>query len=793
MRIKIKQFILTAFCVIFSVLAVNFSASATPVAPDRENGEGIGGCFSHASDTVVTLDRLREKQKRQSNGQIACTPRNTSAAVSRAGQTETSLPLVMIVIGFQGESTFYPDGIPYDPDFDWNDRIFNGNESLAQYYRDMSLGKFTFTPAVETSAYGKDGNTNLPDTANDGVVHVTINRSHGAWHDMRSETAWEEMYHVWYDAIMEASKYINFSAYDTDHDGHIRTDELALGFIVAGYEAADSPEGAAETEENPYGLTFPMGEDNYLWSHAWDINNLVTSLGADSSSHPLPSPKGTVVNWFIAIPEYSGETEYGESPVQGRIGVLAHELGHYLGLRDLYNINNAEKDEWSDYSVRHLSLMDAGGWGTKKDGTATMYSIDPYCRTMLGWIKPVNADSAGIYTAKAQDYENDSIRVVRIDTGIDDEYYLVENRSCTGWDEGLNRRYKDTDSSTTGGLVFWHVDNGIINRHGLTNTINSTGHRPGLMVMYPEKEADGTNTLIRKGSGGKVIDNPFFSEAELKNRPELLSGFRLPMYGLAEKADRLMGRRESCIGFGFGSGSESETTFCLTVNHTKESKTYQENYVAPTEKKEGKYDTVCYCKNCHAEISRTTTKLAKLLSGWKQVGSKWYYYRYGERKVGWQRIDGQWYYFGAQGSLQTGWKRIDGDWYYLTRNGRKTGWLKLSGKYHYLNANGIRQTGWKKIKNKWYYLTAKGGRQTGWKKIRNKKYYFGAQGVLQTGWKRIKNKWYYFGAQGTLQTGWKKIKGKWYYLGKNGVRVTGKKKLGSKVYRFNKKGVCLNK
>lgn len=767
MKDRIKQFILTTLCVVFSVLVLNFSASATPAAPDGEHGEGIGGCTSHPSDTLVTLDMLRKKQKQQSNGQIACAPRNTSAAVSRTGQTETSLPLVMIVVGFQGASTNFPDGLPYDSDLDWSHRIFNGDESLVQYYRDMSLDHFTFTPAVETSAYGKDGNTNIPDKVNDGVIHVTVSQSHGAWYNTRNKTAQEEMYHIWYEAIMEASDYIDFSAYDTDRDGHIKTNELALGFIVAGYEAADSPGGAVVTEENPFGLKLPMGGDNYLWSYAWDIDSMVRTMGGSSSLYPLPKPGGTVVNWYIAIPEYSGVTKSVSSPVQGRIGVLAHELGHYLGLPDLYNTLDAEGYAWKEYEIGPLSLMDSGGWGTKLNGTETICSLDPYCRMKLGWIQAVNADSAGTYTAKAQDYDNNTIRVVRIDTGIDEEYYLVENRSCTGWDEGLERLYSGTDSSTTGGLVFWHVDVDIFKRYNTINEINATGHRPGLMVLYPEKEADGTGTLIRQGGGGKVIKDPFFSETEL------LSGFRLPMYGLAEKADQPDGRKESCIGIGFESGSGNEITFRLSVNHVKESKTYQENYVAPTEKKEGKYDTVCYCRNCHAEVSRKTTKLAKLLSGWKQIGTKWYYYRYGERKVGWQKIDGQWYYFGAQGTLQTGWKKIDGDWYYLTRKGRKTGWLKLSGKYHYLNAKGVRQTGWTKINGKWYYLTTKGGRQTGWKKI--------------------KSKWYYFGAQGVMQTGWKKIKGKWYYLDKKGARVTGKKKIGSKVYRFNKKGVCLNK
>ena len=97
----------------------------------------------------------------------------------------------MIVIGFDGASTGNPDGLAYSSDYDWSTKIFQGDESLAQYYRDMSLGHFTFTPAVEKSAYGKDGNTNTPDKANDGEEIVSFMKDASVSDILKREDYWK--------------------------------------------------------------------------------------------------------------------------------------------------------------------------------------------------------------------------------------------------------------------------------------------------------------------------------------------------------------------------------------------------------------------------------------------------------------------------------------------------------------------------------------------------------------------------------------------------------------------------
>jgi immune inhibitor A len=82
--------------------------------------------------------------------------------------------------------------------------------------------------------------------------------------------------------------------FDTDQDGFVD----AIFLIHAG--------GGAEAEPNP------TMRKNMIWSHKWT----------------LPQP---FVNQGVNVFAYSTE------PEDGRVGVFSHELGHLLGLPDLYD------------------------------------------------------------------------------------------------------------------------------------------------------------------------------------------------------------------------------------------------------------------------------------------------------------------------------------------------------------------------------------------------------------------------------------------------------------------------
>jgi M6 family metalloprotease-like protein len=395
------------------------------------------------------MDRLSSRDAAR-RGEPRCVPPDYA--------TTRDLPLVVIAVGF--------NNIDYNDDFDWGATIFQGSKSLSRYYTDMSGGKFTFTPVRETSAFGVGGNTNAHDAANDGVVHVKVDLPHERWDldeslDDETYAAYEaSMVKAMSAAVIEAGNYVDFASYDDNGDGAITTDEMALGFVLAGWEAAAA------------GDNYEQGEDYYVWAHAYSIAGAIWESefnGYDGNDLEVPRPGGVKVSDYITIAEYLYED------VQEPISVLAHELGHYLGLPDLYDTSYGNWT-WSSYDVSSLSVMCSGSWGYDPSGeTASVpYSFDPWSRVALGWVTPVTAENDHAYNLKGFVGGN---AVLLIPTARTNEYYLLENRRLTGWDAGMQLEYDDEN----GGIVIWHIDDEVYNNYAGSNAVNDSNHRPAVM------------------------------------------------------------------------------------------------------------------------------------------------------------------------------------------------------------------------------------------------------------------------------------------------------------------------
>ena len=493
-----KHLLLLAVCVLLcAMLAV--AAFAVPAKPGTH--ENNPTCRSH-SDTLVTLDSL---------------PDSDDAGRAKAPvkpMTEKELPLVVVVLGF--------DNIAYEADYDWATTIFEGEGSLSDYYTDMSFGKFTFVPAAESSAFDQDGNFNTADKVNDGIVHLSLPIDHEDWTMDHTSSAYElkmnrTMDRALLQAVAAADAYVDFAAYDKNGDGVIGNNELALAFVVAGYEASAV-------------YNYREGRTYYLWAHAWTLEEAVDELNDGTE---VPVLDGVKVSSYIAMSEQCEQNDrsYDHTP----ISTLAHELGHYLGLPDLYNTGK-NRGNWKEYDVSELSVMASGSWGEAEDGSYCPYSMDVWSRTVLGWCEPVEAVQNGTYTVSAQNYdrENESFSAVKIPTGRSSEYYLLENRQPTKWDACLPDEYFDEDLTT--GLVLWHIDMDQYLRYEEDNAVNNPDHHPSVMPLYPEDSEDGYTFL---GDASDVdIYQPFFDKTLWDNNySHLGNALDLPLYGLGAKAD----------------------------------------------------------------------------------------------------------------------------------------------------------------------------------------------------------------------------------------------------------------
>lgn len=465
-----------AFIAMLALCLACFPGIALAVCPKpgSEAAASGRGCPSHTGE-LVTLDDINASHPTSEEGSE---PDGFYTQELESGQK--TLPLLIIVIGF--------DGTPYRDDYDWGSTIFKGEYSLATYYTDMSFGQFTFEPMNELSAYGVGDNTNQADRANDGIVHVTLGTPHYDW---TGDDEDESLGLAFVEALRAADPYVDFASYDTNGDGSLQKNEIALGFIVAGYE------GAAAGDDPAYGI------DKCLWSHAYNLIYLLKN-GNLYSPETYFKPDSVTVSDYIAIAEQ-------EIPdLQSSISALAHELGHYLGLPDLYDTLYSSENAWSGYSLNELCLMDGGCWGCTKDGRSIPTALSAPCRHLLRWVDDIAMSDGDSLLISPQDFSSspEDSGYICASIGVDErdeEFYLVENRRYRKWDEALWGGYGSSD--TSGGLVIWHVDLDTINRHMYANTVNDTDHHPGIMPLFIELDANDDICVI---GDDPCIRLPFF-------------------------------------------------------------------------------------------------------------------------------------------------------------------------------------------------------------------------------------------------------------------------------------------
>ncbi|MGN0778492.1 MAG: M6 family metalloprotease domain-containing protein [Aristaeellaceae bacterium] len=393
-------------------------------------------------------------------------------------QRGSSIPLLLICVNYSDVQCCFSET-------EWSEKLFSEQTGLPAFYKENSDGKFTYRKAQESGGIANDGvvTAQLPITC---PVYDSMNRSlvPGVYHGTDGrEYAIFDVPMLFAYAVAAVEEQVDFASYDTNGDGRIDPTELAimialpgLNASVDGFDQADGQPGAW-----PHSSVIYYNWFDELDNFCYDILRVRVD-GVEVYKYTMTVENAGAPATGVSYRDvYDYYTRTG-TPVMTPIGTACHELGHDLGLADLYNTGGIQTTE----NVNGMSLMGTGSWGYREGempGTTPTH-IDPYGKVYLGFYEARELKVNGSYSlAPAADAHHYSI--LRIPTDDPKVYYLVENRQLSGFDEGLTyeiQRYLWYGKNDfQGGLVIWSIDEQVLEALWWDNAVNNLEGNYGIM------------------------------------------------------------------------------------------------------------------------------------------------------------------------------------------------------------------------------------------------------------------------------------------------------------------------
>ena len=368
-------------------LPTSKSPSAASTAAPRANLDG--------NDVVDERDILEL-------GYSPSKPRSASVTLPYGTASQANRPkclVLMIKFPDQQPTDAKNQGSEFDVNHDagwaadkWFDLSTPGDlkdASVAYYYKQASYGKLELTGDVFNNAAVCDADGWITSAYTYAEMR-SIQGTHGAIVD---------------DAISQVDAYIDFSDYDSNHDGYV--DGL---------------------------ITIYAGPDDVF-------------AGGDAWYFRWASDPGSATNDGVRITQGVWVSE------EGYLYTFCHEFGHELGLPDLYDVGGSNSGPANDGT---------GMWDLMCDWDTNTGVIPPlpnaWCRTRLRFATPVDILTSGdtsitlncATTASAQD--GTVFRIWR-NGGPGPEYFLMEYRNAAaGFDQNLQGN---------GGIMLWHADESV--------------------------------------------------------------------------------------------------------------------------------------------------------------------------------------------------------------------------------------------------------------------------------------------------------------------------------------------
>ncbi len=217
------------------------------------------------------------------------------------------------------------------------------------------------------------------------------------------------------EALQKANQYVNYADYDADNDGTVDM----VYFIVSGY-----------------GSNYSGNDQNYLWPYASDLTWYSYYYGLK-----YDNMKFGRYACSVEMGGYEAYADYPEYSFIDGIGTICHEFSHVLGLEDHYDTNY--EDDGLSNDPGNWDVMSGGSYLNKSRTPAGYNAFERYTLGFLGTLNYINEETE--YSINPLNTSNEALR---LNTKVNKEYFMLENRQKTRWDEYLPGH----------GMLIWRVD-----------------------------------------------------------------------------------------------------------------------------------------------------------------------------------------------------------------------------------------------------------------------------------------------------------------------------------------------
>ena len=304
----------------------------------------------------------------------------------------------------------------------------------------------------------------------DVVGPVTMSKNYGYYGYDSSYQKDEKVYEMIKEASDAIQDQVNLKDYDWDGDGE--ADQVF--FLYAGLGQASG--GSAST----------------IWPHESELRYWPCGVLSYSTGK---------INTYACANELQPETQGSSRYISAGIGTICHEFSHCLGFADMYDTSGG-----GGYGMSVFDVMDQGSYNGNGFVPCNYTAFE---RIYAGWVEPIELDvPATVKDMKSvSDYGRPFIMYNYKNTN---EYFLMENRQNTGWDEGLYG---------SNGLLIVHVN--YVPSRWINNSVNSSKEKiQCCTVVNADGSREISNTLSLQGDlypyeeKGVTMNDEFTDESE---------------------------------------------------------------------------------------------------------------------------------------------------------------------------------------------------------------------------------------------------------------------------------------